>query len=428
MGFRFKSLLAFFTAIGLASPVVANITPTRVTGGEEPDVDAWTSIIMEREHVAMKVSPAACVVRGTYWLRNPKRARIEEIAYPHDIRFPDDLKNFRAWVDDKPVRVRTKMFDEEAEKRTEERKYKKWLADCAKGKRMPPWVSVGSRPHFEAWQAWYVKFAAGANRKIAVAYEAFPRGDYDSPFDDVLTPKRPDGSMDEGDTALMRLVEGRDVEANYLVFTGGRWNEKIKRGVFEAEISTPPHWSLSVKPKPTSVHGRKYTWVRANFEPTWADNLNQITFKFHPHSLSNNDKANIYKNLSLRHLNEFDFVAKTTNALAELGYKRDAETLRLQSLKHWKPGDFKHLWRPHEDVTAPRELDGALLMAAQSVCSFDSYNVPEQATRCAKTLESIVNAAVKDGYARDTIVSETEERSKSTKEVCLKYGVDLTKP
>jgi hypothetical protein len=423
--FWFKLSVALCIAILLAPPAVANITPTRISGGVDPETEGWSNIIMEQEHVSLKVNPAVCLVTGTYWLKNPKGPKTEEMAFPFDHRFPDDLNNFRAWVDDKPVETKV-IGHEYLEKQRREEERRRQAEARKQGLVAPTGGGTSGGEGFEAWNAWEVKFAKGARRKISVAYEAAPRRVDDYQFERELKPKKSNGSIDEADTILMLQAEGNDIQAKYDIFTGGRWNGKIRQGLFEAEITTPKNWTLSLDPKPNSVVGRKHTWLCKNFKPSFNGGISEIIIKFHPKKISNNEKANIYKALSRRHLNEFDFTSKITNELVSLGYPRDAEAIRFQSIKLWKPTDFDRLTRAHEDVTAPRELDGALLMACQTVSSFDSNKMNEQATQCARVVQAIVQAAVKEGYQRSTVLSELDESAGGkVRDVCLKYGIDL---
>jgi hypothetical protein len=243
----------------------ADVAPDPLAGGASMINSAQkTNIAMNSEVVAIKLTKERCFVNVVFDMRNTSTAEELEVGFP--CNYDEEMDNFSAVVDGKPVRFKTE----------EGGRYRKgWGPQPVpavfigpNGRPLPPVPApklayTTPRPYqelgFSAWKTWKMFFGDHARHRIEISYN------------NSLHPvsrrySRPQLMTLSGEPVKEELPTA--AEARYVLRTGAFWKGPIGRATVNVICEGFQASSLlEAYPFGWQVTGNKATLVKTNFEP-----------------------------------------------------------------------------------------------------------------------------------------------------------------
>ena len=244
-------LIAVWFAVHSASRACADIAPAPLSGGKSLEIkgNAKTNVAMVDEVVKLKLSRATCRVDVVFTMKNTS-AKYEtmQVGFPH--YYPDELKDFKAAVNDKPVAVKVATESETTSS--------------------PDFPDIkGQRRIY--WETWPMTFAPEAPVKIAVSYSTKLREG--STWTVGMSPvahRLSELVAKDDQPALQKQLVSR--EATYILRSGSHWSGPIGRCRIEVTFEGLTADNLSLESlrferSAATVTRDKVVWDLKDYEP-----------------------------------------------------------------------------------------------------------------------------------------------------------------
>lgn len=263
-GTLFAMVCALIAQFGAAA--YADVAPDPFAGGTSMiNSSQTTNVSMNSEVVTIKLTKDKCHVHVVFDMRNTGPAEELEVGFP--CNYNEEMNNFSAVVDGRPVRTKTEEGG---------RYRKEWCTPVSPaivpgGHPLPPEPKPAyttPRPYQElgygAWKTWKMYFGDHARRTIEISYENIL---HPLTMSERMRPRTrafyPDGRPADEDPPLPTAAE-----VHYVLRTGAFWKGPIGKATVNVICDGIPTTSL-LEAYPIGWHltGKGATLVKTNFEP-----------------------------------------------------------------------------------------------------------------------------------------------------------------
>ena len=330
--FRQAWLLAVWFAVHNASRACADIAPAPLSGGKSLEIkgNAKTNVAMVDEVVKLKLSRDACHVDVVFTMKNTD-AKYEtmQVGFPH--YYPDELKDFKAAVNDKPVVVKTAAESETTSS--------------------PDFPEIkGQRRIY--WKTWEMTFAPEAPVKIAVSYSTKLRkgstiwregSTWMVDMNSISNHLTELAAKDDQPALQKQLVSG---DVTYILRSGSHWSGPIGRCRIEVTFDGmttdnltlgSPHFEQAA----ATITRDKITWDLKDYEPK-----QDVYLTFTP-EITRAATLKLLERFQKQHPHDPGISGVLFEYLIAAKRQPEADALMLELLKHWQ--DKIAIWGPESE-------------------------------------------------------------------------------
>ena len=300
----------------------ADIAPDPLSGGKNLTIKgrAKTNVVMADEVVKLKVSRDVCQTEVVFTMKNTgTKAESMQIGFPH--YYPDELNDFKATVDEKPVKV-TNATD----------KGTKGTLD-----------SPGSPTVY--WKIWETTFAPDHPVKVAVSYSIKLKERAllwlsDDSITHVLVSLLPKDDQPQ----LEKQLAARRVK--YILVTGSHWSGPIGRCRIEVTLQgmtteNLAFESLSFEKDQAIITRDKIVWDLKDYEPK-----KDVEFAVTP-NLTRAEMLKLLEKFRKQHPRDPSITKILSGFLIEAKRQPEADKIMLELLTHWR--DKITIWGPERE-------------------------------------------------------------------------------
>lgn len=306
----------------------ADIAPDPLSGGKNLSVlgKEKTSVAMVDEVVKLRLSKDICQVDVVFTMMNTGTApETMEVGFPGN--YPDELKKFKATIDEASVNVNDKLE-----------------------RRMEPYLDF-KRERKTFWKTWEMTFHPDKPVKIGVSYFTGLRDNhwrrlYELPVAEHLAPFVPPIDRE----SLSKKLASRQID--YYLRTGGHWSGPIGR--CRIEVMFDGLTTDNIDPsKPFFERGRaKITsdmivWDLKDIEPK-----QDIQFSITPETTGQATLA-LLQSVHQQHPEAVDITIILSEFVAAANRQPEADKLLLELLTYWQ--DKIVIWGPESQDKEMRQ-------------------------------------------------------------------------
>ncbi len=319
---RFGFAMLSLTAGILGNTVLADIAPDPLSGGKNLAIkgDAKTNVAMVDEIVKLKVARDTCHVDVVFTMKNTGQgSETMQVGFPHN--YPDELKDFKAAVDDRSVTV--------------------------KAARESQSDNSGDFPRSRTilWKTWETTFPPDRPVKIAVSYSTKLKDRFTWTVSNEPIAHRLSELVPQDDRPnLMKQLATRNVE--YILRTGSHWAGPIGRCRIEVTFQGMTTDNLTLESPRferslATITQDKIVWDLKDYEPK-----QDVYFTITPE---------ITRAATLKLLETFQQQHPQDPAVTDMLYdylvvakrQTEADALMLKLLEHWQ--DKIAIWGPQSE-------------------------------------------------------------------------------
>lgn len=311
--------LAFGILLFSGTAARADIAPDPLSGGKNLSVKGKekTSVAMVDEVIKLRLSKDICQVDVMFTMKNiGKTPESIEVGFP--CNYENELKKFKATVDDTPVKVSHKTET-----------------------RMEPYLEF-QRETKTLWETWEMKFDPEKDVKIGVSYFTELKDNhwhriFELPVASNLAAFVPLKNR----AALEKKLASRQID--YYLRTGSHWSGPIGRCRIEVTFDglTTDNIDLS-KPfferERATITGNKIVWDLKDYEPK-----QDVQLSITP-GITGKETLALLENTHKQHPESLEITFILSEFLTAANRQPEADKLLLELFTHWQ--DKIAIWSP----------------------------------------------------------------------------------